>query len=155
MNDQDELSQVIKMLIVDEETVSRLYHLYSQKFENSDFWSHLSVDESIHAQWIGSLSQYQDQIMVDTSRFTVAVLSTFKEYLDRKIAEVNKVSLLPALAICTDIERALIERYYYKVLKSDSVEVQKIFGELQKAEEQHLLAAEQELNRIKTSKNVV
>ena len=131
-----------------EEAVAHLYEAYAQSFpECADFWSDLAVDELTHAEWLRSLAGRAEDaaVYINEDRFKKEAISAFGEYLRDQLARVQsqRLPLITALSVARDVERALIERRFFEVFESDSVEMKHLLHRLAESVEEHLRKVEQ------------
>ncbi len=134
---------IINALAENEESVSRLYEAYALKFEeHRDFWADLAIDEKNHAHWIHSLSSKigQGSVLFNENRFNSAAITTFHNYVERKIVKAQDQSMSSIIALSTTlyIEQAWIERKYFEVLKGDSIELKNALINLAQETRHHL-----------------
>ena len=134
---------VVEMLARNEEAISQLYHAYSEKFpESKGFWLGLADEEIGHAGSLRELHSkiHEGSVYLDESRFKVAAIKTFLDYLEREVAKTREqgVSLINALSTALYIEEALIERKYFEVFETDSVDLKHVLLDLAASTEEHV-----------------
>ena len=133
--------KIIEALANNEELVSRLYGLYSQKFiEYKDFWGQLTKEEIGHAVLIRELyGRVSDGQLYFNEKFSLQAIETFSAYLEDLIIQTqnNEVSPLAATAISLDIERALIENKYFEYFETDSITLKHMLTTLKDDLERH------------------
>lgn len=116
---------VLGLLIRHELTIKHLYEIFSTMFtERKALWENLATAEQRHADWLISLqpdSSVSKWLMRESTLKPKAIKSSI-EYVESQITRANEgsMSLLQALSISIDIEKALLERQYSK-LKDSSI----------------------------------
>ncbi|MCK5682464.1 hypothetical protein KAJ27_00020 [bacterium] len=122
--------------------ISKLYKTYSDLCpEFSNFWSHLSEDEEVHASWVRSLGVLAKNgiLRFDSSRFNIKPIETSIEYVNdvRIKAPERKPDIILFLSIALDLENSIIEKNFYKVVSNDEPDMAKIFMDLSNGAEHH------------------
>ena len=144
----------MEMLIKYEETVGQLYRAYASKFpEYKDFWTKLADEEISHAAWIRQLYKKTEKglLYFDEGRFNTVAIQTFLNYLNSELSRVNDPSLqvINALSISLYIEEALIERKFFEIFETDSVELKKLLHDLYASTEEHVNLVKDTLENYK------
>jgi hypothetical protein len=112
----------LELMARNEEQVSRLYHLYAQKLpEKKEFWEQIAVEEDGHAEIIRGIIPYiQDgTALLKEERFKKEAILAFLGHLEeanRKATE-RSVALINAYSTALNIEKSLIEKDFFKILK--------------------------------------
>ena len=135
--------EVIEILAKHEEAAGQLYEEYAQRFPDyKDFWSTLTGDEMEHAVWIRGLhSQIEEgSVYFKEGRFKMEAIKNSLDYLKGRLTEAQKeeISLIKALSIARDIEKALIEKKFFEVFEGDSVELKEVLLNLEAATKEHM-----------------
>ena len=128
MNKKESESGILEMMAVNEEKVSDLYKIYSEKFPDyRDFWTGLYVEEIEHAIWIREFRKKikEGTVYFKEGRFNMYVIENFSNYMRRILdaAKKQEISLESALSTALDIEIALIENRFFEVFETDSEEL--------------------------------
>jgi rubrerythrin len=145
-------SAILEALATNEETLSVLYNKYSLQFvAYRKFWSNLSAKEISHANIIrGFYAKIRDgQAYFEHDRFNLKAINYFTNYLNDAIRQSEQKDMLNALSIALDIERSLIERKFFTVLKADSKLLKSLLKRLADDTKQHRLLIEKELSKLK------
>jgi rubrerythrin len=147
-------SKIIQALAINEELVSQLYGLYSQKFpEYKEFWGQLVKEEISHAALIRELySQVGDGELYFSEKFSLAAIETFSAYLRDLLSQAQNKEILfvSALSQALDIERALIEKQYFDFFETDSVTLRHMLLTLKNDLERHAQMISDLLEEVKT-----
>ena len=146
--------QLVRLLALQEERLGQLYHQYSLRYPNSEFWKKLSVEEEIHKQWVMSLAHSSENIGIKEDTFCAPAVQTMLNFIEDTRQKSTSYSLLQALGVSLNIERALLERKFFEVFETDSPSVKRIFHDLAVATEQHVQRVEDELESVKKSPNI-
>jgi rubrerythrin len=133
---------VIALLAENEETLGRLYLSFAIRFaEFKDLWNGLAGEEKNHAKWILNLGEKvrNKQVFMKTDRFKAAAVRTFINHTEEEIVKANKPDYqsINALSVAYYIEESLIERKYFEVFESDSVELKQLLLNLAEATKKH------------------
>lgn len=142
MENTDNQYDILELLAGNEETIGRLYTRYSQRFhEMADFWNELADDERNHAVWIRSLKEKTEnrESYVKPERFKPAAIKTFVDHTEKEISEASTqgYQLINALSVAFFIEDSLIEKKYFDVISTDSVELKNLLQKLDSATRKH------------------
>jgi hypothetical protein len=142
---------IVLELAENESRISVLYGVFSQIYpEMQAFWSEISGDETKHQQILLRLSEEErtGQVHVDRDRFHPEAVKFVRDYLDEKIAQANrsdKPSLTEALVIAEYIENSLLEKEFFKIFDSDSVDIKNALNSLEKDTEEHLREVQEKI----------
>ena len=134
---------IIELLSAHEETISKLYTVYSEKFPlYSDFWLTLAREEQKHSAVIISLKSKVDSgtLSADMVRFKSELLKTLINYLNNELAktEAGNITLIQALSTARDIEKSMIERRCFEVFKGDPAELKTVLEEMTLETKRHI-----------------
>jgi rubrerythrin len=134
--------KMIEMMAGNEETISKLYKTYAEKFPaHKEFWSQLAEEELEHADWIDKFySQVKEgSVHFNEKRFTIEAIESLRNVVNNELARVQKedIALLDALCIALDIENALVENKFFEVFEGDSVKLKHLFIELADGTNEH------------------
>jgi len=138
-----DIEKIINLLIENENAISQLYKLFSDKFEGASvFWAGLSIEEKGHASHIRMLLEKVEkgEFVADLKRFDAQIIQQNVEYMNLLIEKFKKesLSLQDALSIAKSIEESIIENNYFNILDKDSIEVKRILQFLKGETESHL-----------------
>jgi hypothetical protein len=146
--DQD----IVLVLAQNESKISILYKEYSLCYpEMQSFWEEISGDENWHHDVLVQLAdeEKKGQLYIDRHRFSPVAVQFVGNYLDEKIAQAKqdtKIGLTEALVIAQYIENSLLEKKFFVIFDSDSVEVKAALDSLEKDTEEHLKEVNQKIN---------
>ena len=137
--DQEKL---LELLNRQEERLSELYRLYSDKFpERKEFWNELAAEEAQHAKWVAGLvnSAVKGVIHFDEGKINIHTLNTFVRGIESTIQKTRKTdpSELSAITYALDVERSLFEKNIFGHFKAVSGKAVKILALLQQKTAQH------------------
>ena len=138
-SDQEKL---LELMIKQEERLSELYQIYSDKFpERKDFWQELANEEQLHAKWITSLlsSAKKGVIHFDEGKINIHTLNTFVKGIERTIDKTRETdpSELSAITSALDMESSLFEKNVFGHFEAVSEKAIKILSLLQQKTSQH------------------
>lgn len=137
--------ELINLYAKAEEELQQLYHLFSQIFPDRDFWSHLSVEESIHKDWILSLYQTGEQVHIQKENIRFVLLKIIINHVEELKKVYKKKKLAEALNIALALENTMIEKNYFAIFETDSESVKQILNQLMEATKIHIQKVEAEL----------
>jgi len=147
-------NDVIEGLIDNEEALSKLYKVYSEKFpDNKEFWLSLSQDETVHANWIRNLRDRtkKGSAFFNEDRFRLEAIKTFLGEVKKQISEAKFKKLLPinVLSAAYYLESSLIERKCLEVFEGDLVELKHLLKNLVEATKKHSEKVSEQLNKLR------
>jgi len=139
--------KLVELMADNEEALARLYRTYAQRFpELADLWSALAEDELTHAEWLRTFAGSIDAALhIDETRFRKEAVSSFGAYVREQTirAQTQQLPPITALSVARDAERALIERRFFEVFETDSVEMKHQLQRLADSVEEHIRKVEQ------------
>jgi hypothetical protein len=143
MSQTDPRLDYIRLLFRHEVAISKIYEACEKKFpDHAAFWAQLKVEEVEHGEIITKLFHKlrEGPLKLNERRFKRQALQKSLAYLDRCRSAIHAgaVSLTKALSLARDLEHSLLEKKYFEVFDSDSVELQQVFLFLQYATQTHL-----------------
>lgn len=150
--------ELIEKLAQNEESVSQLYRAYADRFPAyNEFWAGLADEEMKHASWLRQLSMKivdGSPLYVDEDRFRVQPVQIYQNYLQQELTKAKgaDISLTYALSVTASIEESLIERKYFEVFETDSVELKHVLLNLADATRAHMNKAREMLRKHKPPK---
>lgn len=126
---------LLRKLEENEVAVASLYAAFAACLpETADFWRRLVHEEHAHAAWLKSLHERLslEEGFQNRRQFNSAAVQTSIDYIKRRIAQVETegTTTIRALVIGLDLEESLLEKEYFRVLASDSPEMQRVFAAL-------------------------
>jgi rubrerythrin len=135
---------VLDCMANNEKLLSVLYEKYAVSFpEQADFWKELAFEEKLHFGWISSLKRQMEEkgIYVDIDRFKKEAVMSFQDHVKSCISQMddkdNTMNIVQALSTSLDIEQGMLERNFFEVFESDSVEVRHTLDNLRINTEEH------------------
>ncbi len=143
-------NDLINSLIKNEESLAKLYKLYSQNYDNyADFWNRLSNDEKTHAQKI-KLFAKDDKIKVNSNKVTKKDIEELFDEIQQAILELDeKVPVIEkALKKALGFENNLLEKKYFEVFESKSEIVNFYLKEMSEAIVSHKDRIKKMLDKI-------
>lgn len=134
--------KVLELMHTYEILLGALYLTYAENFpEHADFWHKIAEEEKTHAYWIETLRNQigNKSIYFNESRFNIPPLKECISEVEIRISEAKsgKFALIEAISISVGIENGMIERNFFEVFESDSVEIKKTFNMLRLATMEH------------------
>ena len=156
MDLNDTQIKTIEMLAKSEETMSKLYTVYAEKFPDMhSFWSALSADELDHSEWIHKLSYKMQEgaVYFSEGRFKIDDIRALLDLTEDALAQSQKqeMSSEDSLALALYIEQTLMERKFFEVFETDSGELRQTLFDLDNAVRQHREKIEKALTEKKQS----
>jgi hypothetical protein len=139
---KEEIILLLDTLAAHEKALSELYRKFSELFQRTrDLWTDLSKDEEMHRKWIQRMkSLYREgKLVVNPDRITMMSVKTSIEYIEEQIqkADSGRITEANALAIASNLERAMIDERYFRMLSSADARFAKVNEKLEKATEVH------------------
>ncbi|MFO8010608.1 MAG: ferritin family protein [Dehalococcoidia bacterium] len=135
-------AEVIELLAQHEEAISKLYRTYSRKLPQLDaFWSALAQEETSHAAWMRKLGLKvgQEGLFVNKGRFKAIPVRASIDFISEEIAHAEAgIKLQEALSKALLIEQGMIERKYFEIFESDSVELKNVLRNLAEDTKRHI-----------------
>ena len=132
-----------ELLATHEEAIGGLYQAYAKLFpDHESFWFGLAGEEAEHARWIRDLTAKAKagSAHLDEKRFRTEAIKTSLDYIRNLTAQASSgnIELTDALSTALDIEKALIERKYFEILRGDSEEVKRTLEALTRSTKAHI-----------------
>ncbi len=139
---ESEIILLLDTLAAHEKALSKLYRKFSEHFHRTrDLWTDLSKDEEVHRKWIQKMKSLYEQgkLVVNPDRITMMSVKTSIEYIEEQIQKVDsgRITEANALAIASNLERAMIDERYFRMLSSADARFAEINEKLEKATEGH------------------
>ncbi|MBN2315694.1 MAG: hypothetical protein JXM79_17330 [Sedimentisphaerales bacterium] len=108
-----------------EQALARLYDVYAETFpECKELWMQLAREEIQHAHWLDKLQAGIEDSSEDfiVERFSIATIEHSIGYVTQLISRAQQAdfTLINALSIALQLEKALIENKYFEVFEGDS-----------------------------------
>jgi hypothetical protein len=135
-----EIILLLDTLAAHEKALSKLYQKFSEQFHRTwDLWTDLSKYEDMHRQWIQKMKSLYEQgkLEVNPDRITMMSVKTSIEYIEKQIqrADSGRITEANALAIASNLERAMIDERYFRMLSSADARFAKVNEKLERATE--------------------
>jgi EAL domain-containing protein (putative c-di-GMP-specific phosphodiesterase class I) len=142
MDSKDYQINIMETMAKREEAVAELYKVYGEKFAPyRQFWLELSEEEVGHAGLIRQLIEKlrAGLVFFNNERFTAQAINDSLEYVRENIESLKtkEISEINALAIAYDLETGLLERKFFEIVESDSVEIKHLLSSLAEATSHH------------------
>ena len=139
MDNQDD---IVELLANNEDLIAILYSTYAERILGfQEFWTNLAAEGKEHAAGIRALKDRlkDGKVFVNRSRFQEEAINVFSKYLNGRIAEAKKseLSQLNALSVAWDIENSVLEKKYFEVFATDSVEIRQLLSKLEAETARH------------------
>lgn len=133
----------LQALILHESTFGTLYGVFSEIFPaRAQFWRALAVEEQRHAEMLGELGSDPaiNHWLLDESGLRSRALVSSIEYVESQIDRARKgdFTLLQALSVARDLESALIEEQFARMVQSPHIVATPVLMELANQTEWHL-----------------
>lgn len=145
-------NSLCELLVGHEDMLAELYTEYARRFHShSEFWTQLSLEEQDHAQRIRQLAAYikSGAAKIDKERVTIDAIKMSVKYIEEQItrARCGELTLINALSITYQIEKALIDGQIDEVFKGYTHEARSFIRELGSTLLQHYRFVEQEYSQ--------
>ncbi|MDD2646971.1 MAG: hypothetical protein PHV78_03795 [Patescibacteria group bacterium] len=134
---------LIESLAANEESLSRLYHLYSNQFNQfADFWQQISQEELEHGKWIKNLLNLvnEDKILFEEGRFSKWAIDNYAESVKARItsAETRRLNLKEEAQFSLSLEESMIENKFFEVFQGDLPELIQVLLALEVSTNSHI-----------------
>jgi rubrerythrin len=142
MSREKTTDQAIEGLVQIEETLSKIYQLFAERFPaHRDMWSRMAEEEKGHAKWIRDLyvKVEQGSVRLGEDHFRAEGIQVFLDYANERLEEARaaKLPFLHALDMALDLESGLLEREFYKIFEVDSEASEQAFEDMQQQIRDH------------------
>lgn len=142
--DKNKVTQILNLLIENEEAIEAIYSTYAIKFPDfREFWSHISLEESEHAGAVRNLIPHTQtgQLLFKEGRFQAEDIQSSINHFQSLDSQTQKenYSMLQALDIAVGIEQSLLENQFFKVFEGDNIELKDVLDCLRTGTEEHLV----------------
>ncbi|MFH0917602.1 MAG: hypothetical protein V1830_00535 [Candidatus Omnitrophota bacterium] len=130
----------LRLLSENERLVSKLYTIYAEKFpEVKEFWLQKAAEENVHAELLESvrLIKQETPSFFQEDRFSIEAIELTMSFVKDLIQKAENSTLINALSMARDIEHSLIERYFFKVIPSDSPTIKNAFAKIEQDTKRH------------------
>ena len=137
-----QIESALNKMILLENSVSRLYTLYAERFpSHGGLWTILANEETEHADWITKLTEQAraGKMEIAANRFKAEAVQMMLNSLGTYMAEAGSGNppLLKCLSISMTLETALIEKDFFRIFQTDSSELRTVMNRLTAATENH------------------
>jgi rubrerythrin len=137
----DERESILDLLIRHELVVMRLYEACATAFpEQRTFWSRLAQEEAGHAEALRALHEASArEIESALARFAPQALRTSIEFVEDKTAKLKDggIDTIGALALAQELESALLEDHFSKLLPLADPVLRPVLGSLASQTKEH------------------
>lgn len=153
MDTKTEQKEIVELLARNEETISKVYKIFADKFPNDkQFWQILSQEELIHASWIRKLHVgiEDGKPAFNEGRFATGPIKESVDYMNGQIHEfkTQNLSSRRALSTAMEIENTPIESKFYEVYTTDSEILKQLLSSLEQAFLDHRDRIEEKIKSI-------
>lgn len=155
MNESDHGHSLLLLLIQHEEALSSLYGTCGLRFpDHVEFWQTLVFEERAHADVLKELSRHLEtqEVSLNERKFNVTGIQTAINHVNKQqqITEAGLLTIIQAMAIALDIERAIIEREFFEIFETDSPLIKREFDYLKKHTNEHIARIAGKLDQLRT-----
>lgn len=143
---------VIEKLANHEEMLMSLYYAFSEYMADKDFWLEIAAEEMSHAHQIRSwYALALENKTFTTERFKLPAIELSLQFIGSRLEEAKRKEIPPdrALGLALDIEKALLEKKFFEIFESDSVEFKHQLMAMARSIESHIEKIENESAKIK------
>jgi hypothetical protein len=147
--------QIIEHLAMQESAIASLYAAFGDAIpEMRDFWRNLVAEEKAHAAVVWKLAELckTSDSMINTHAFNSQTIQTNIAYLNRQTEAVkaNGITALRALSISLDTEKGLIDKEFFRVIKSDNPAIENELAAIQEHTKEHFSHIEQRIEQLRS-----
>jgi hypothetical protein len=145
--------QILDALREIELLVAELYRRFARLFsEDRELWEGLSREEEGHAALAAELKSMMgtDVVSASLSKVHLAALDTYKKGLEYQLGRLERgeIGRKNALFIARDLEKTLVERMYYDLLRNDDPDSRTIRARIQSETGTHLDKLEKYIGKV-------
>lgn len=148
---------LIESLSDTEETIARLYEVYSNvQPEHEEFWFGLVIQETDHSNLVHELTRKLEN---GTATFIADIDMTdeirkLDEFLKGELAraQTEYMSFTDALEVAIKIEKSIAKQGFYTFIKNPSGDVNETIQRLRHADSSHVRFLERELEKYREHK---
>ncbi|MBN1366824.1 MAG: hypothetical protein JW967_02725 [Dehalococcoidales bacterium] len=153
---KDKELEITNALAENEETFSKLYQVYADKFpEYRVFWEDLVAAEKKHAGWIRTLQAEaeKERLLIRPYRFNVEAVQNQMKHVEEEIktAAAPGYTITNALSASLNFETSLLEAKYFEIFDSFSLEMKKIFADITEETKDHVVKVRDAWQKNKAS----
>jgi len=128
--------QAIEGLARIEETLSKIYRLFAERFPaDRELWSLMAQEETTHAEWVRDLSNHLEDgsVSVNEDKVGEGGIQLFLAYAEDRFKEAQseRLPFRHALDMALDLESSLLERNLYQVFKTDSADMEQTLKDME------------------------
>ena len=142
MTDKREQGARIKMMIQQEKAIAKLYTVFAGCFpERKILWMEFAEEEKEHAAYLKRLYNAfkRREVRFSADRFPRKLLEESLNFIQTNIrkAKQKEFSALNALSLALSLEKAVIERDFFRLFNGDSPAVAEILTYLARSTREH------------------
>lgn len=147
--------KIIEQLALQEAAIASLYAVFAEALpEMRDFWLGLVAEEKAHAAVVWNLAELctTSDTRINAHAFNVETIQTNIAYLNRQgeAAKANGITALKALSLALDTEKGLIDREFFRVIKSDNPTIENELAAIQEHTRAHFHHIEQQIQVLRS-----
>lgn len=144
---------LIELMAINEETLSKLYNLYAQKFSvYQDFWQTISSEEIEHGQWIRALLKRVNEgtALFNEGRFSKWALDSYSEKVKTEIVKTTQENVSPKYAanFALTLEQSMVENKFFEVFEGDAPDLKQVLIALEVSTNGHIERLKKLLGQI-------
>jgi rubrerythrin len=145
---------IVEMLANHELALKELYQTYAVRVPSlKDLWLRLAQDEQRHSDWLESLVAQAGQVnsLGPCCWPRPAAIESSLKYIQVQILRANQAEVTPlaALSIAKDLENALLEKEFFKIVDGACPEVREVLSRLIAGTEKHWQVVTEALDKAK------
>lgn len=150
-----EEEKIIEQLAQQETAIASLYAAFAEALpEMIDFWGSLVAEEKAHAEVVWKLAELckTSESKINTHAFNSETIQTNIAYLNRQAETVkaNGITALKALSLALDTEKGLIDREFFRVIKSENPAIENELAAIQEHTKEHFRHIEQRIEEVRS-----
>ncbi|MEA2007001.1 MAG: hypothetical protein U9O20_02460 [Patescibacteria group bacterium] len=157
---KDEQIDLLTLLAMNETTVLKLYKSYAEKtLIHEDFWQKFSGEETTLAEWIMELAEKAKEVKATVSERLISredvqrSIFGIREEIDRVLnTGLSYLTHEEEFEIVFSKEDSLIEKKFFKVMKTDDKDLKKLLKNLKRELQNRFNRIEVELKAEKKRK---
>ena len=137
------MREIIDIMAQYEETIGKLYQTYAQtQPELADLWNTLYSQEMEHRNWLINLADAvgTGKVHFNKDRFKIEPLHLALDYINKELSKAQNMTIptKDSLNKAFQIEQSMIEKKFFEVFETDSVDLKHVLQNLANETKKHI-----------------
>jgi len=137
------MREIIDIMAQYEETIGKLYQTYAQtQPELADLWNTLYSQEMEHRNWLINLADAvgTGKVHFNKGRFKIEPLHLALDYINKELSKAQNMTIptKDSLNKAFQIEQSMIEKKFFEVFETDSVDLKHVLQNLANETKKHI-----------------